>query len=191
MIFILLSMVVALITGWVFDRLVTRKILPANPHQYDLPDQFAFWQDARKGLRATNYNWQFFKEIIVSGITDSRIVVRWLLLGILLAAILRVVLDVDQFESLFGPTLIGLLATVFTATILEVCSEGTTPIAADIFNRANAPGNGFAFLMAGVATDYTEIMVLKDTTNSLKICFVFAVNLFAANHFIGDAYQSL
>jgi hypothetical protein len=35
--------------------------------------------------------------------------------------------------------------------------------------RASAPGNSFAFLMAGVATDYTEIMVLRDTTKTWKI----------------------
>jgi len=49
-----------------------------------------------------------------------------------------------------------------------VCSEGSTPIAADLLNRADAPGNGFAFLMTGVSTDYTEIMVLKETTRSMK-----------------------
>ncbi len=63
----------------------------------------------------------------------------------------------------------GLSMTIAFATILEVCSEGSTPIAADILNRAEAPGNGFAFLMAGVATDYTEVMVMKDTTKSWKI----------------------
>lgn len=51
----------------------------------------------------------------------------------------------------------------------EFCSEGSTPIAAGILTRAKAPGNGFAFLMAGVATDYTEIMILKDTAKSWKL----------------------
>ena len=59
--------------------------------------------------------------------------------------------------------------TVLVATILEVCSEGSTPIAADLLTRAQAPGNSFAFLMTGVSTDYTEIMVIKDTTKSWKI----------------------
>ena len=35
--------------------------------------------------------------------------------------------------------------------------------------RAAATGNSFAFLMTGVATDYTEIMSLKDNTGSWKI----------------------
>ena len=55
------------------------------------------------------------------------------------------------------------------ATVMEVCSEGTVPVAADLLVRAQAPGNSFAFLMTGVSTDYTEIMVLKDTTQSWKI----------------------
>ena len=59
--------------------------------------------------------------------------------------------------------------TLIAATVIEVCSEGSTPIAADLLNRAQAPGNAFTFMMAGVATDYTEIMVLKDTTKSWKI----------------------
>jgi uncharacterized membrane protein YraQ (UPF0718 family) len=62
-----------------------------------------------------------------------------------------------------------LLLTLVVATILEVCSEGSAPIAADLINKANAPGNSFTFLMAGASTDYTEIMVLKDTTKSWKI----------------------
>jgi len=95
-------------------------------------------------------------------------VVRWLLFGIVLAALLRAALDYSQYEQYFGPTIIGLLVTVFIATVLEVCSEGSTPIAADLMNRAKAPGNSFAFLMTGVATDYTEVMVIKDTTRSWK-----------------------
>jgi len=74
-----------------------------------------------------------------------------------------------MFKDFFGPTLGGLGLTLVAATILEVCSEGSAPIAADILNRAAAPGNAFAFLMAGVSTDYTEIMALKECTKSWKI----------------------
>ena len=42
-------------------------------------------------------------------------------------------------------------------------------VAADLLTRAAAPGNSFAFLMTGVSTDYTEIMVLKETTASWSI----------------------
>ncbi|MDP7477020.1 MAG: hypothetical protein QF442_01065, partial [Candidatus Peribacteraceae bacterium] len=61
--------------------------------------------------------------------------------------------------------------TLIVATILEVCSEGSVPVAADLFTRAGAPGNSFAFLMTGISTDYTEILSIKETTKSWKISF--------------------
>jgi len=67
--------------------------------------------------------------------------------------------------------MIGLLLTLLAATVIEVCSEGSSPIAADLLTRAGAPGNAFTFLMAGAATDYTEIMVLRETTKSWKATF--------------------
>ena len=72
------------------------------------------------------------------------------------------------------------------ATTIEVCSEGSTPLATDILNRAHAPGNGFAFLMSGVASDYTEIAIFKDTTKCWKIALflplitVLQLNIIAA-----------
>ena len=54
-------------------------------------------------------------------------------------------------------TLLGLAVTLFFATIIEVCSEGSAPLAFEIYNQSGAFGNSFTFLMAGVATDYTEI----------------------------------
>ena len=164
-----LSMAIALVSGWIFDRLVAKKILPPNHNEVSLPDDFQFWLEAKTRIKNTRFDLFFFKGLAISGITGSKMVVRWLLFGILLAAILRAALDPAQFARFFGPTLVGLMITVFVATVLEVCSEGSTPIAADILTRAKAPGNGFAFLMAGVATDYTEIMILKDTTKSWKL----------------------
>ena len=95
-------------------------------------------------------------------------VLRWIFFGMLLASAVRSFMDVGSFQTWFGPSLFGLSMTIIVATIMEVCSEGSTPIAADLLTRAGAPGNSFAFLMTGVATDYTEIMVLKDTAKSWK-----------------------
>ncbi|MBT4922630.1 MAG: ATPase [Rickettsiales bacterium] len=167
--FIILSMVIALITGWVFDKLVGRNILPQNPNKTEISKDFKFWPEAKSQLKKANLNKQFFKDMCLDGAKDSKMVIRWLLFGIMLASLLRAFLDVESFKEFFGPTILGLTITVVVATILEICSEGSTPIAADILNRAKAPGNSFAFLMSGVSTDYTEIMVLKDTTKSWKI----------------------
>ncbi len=65
----------------------------------------------------------------------------------------------------------GLALTMLATTFIEICSEGSSPIAADLLNRAGAPGNAFAFLMGGIATDYTEIVILHETTRSWKLSF--------------------
>lgn len=96
-------------------------------------------------------------------------IVRWLLLGVLMAASVRALISIHDFQTYFGATLYGLLITLIIATILEICSEGSTPIASDILTRANAPRNSFAFLMTGVSTDYTEIISLRETTGSWKV----------------------
>lgn len=169
MVFLLLSCVVAFVSGIVFDGLVNRGILPKNPNAFDMPEDFRFLPEAKRQLKSVRWTPALFKNMLVEGVRDSSIVVRWLLFGIVIAALLRVFFDPATFAEYFGPTLLGMVATVTFATILEVCSEGSSPIAADLVTRAGAPGNAFTFLMAGVSTDYTEMMVIKDMTKSWKV----------------------
>lgn len=173
--YIFLSLVVAIVTGLIFDALVARKTLPDNPNRSELDPNFKFWAQAKAGIAKIKFSKQGFLTFLVDGVRESRMVIRWLFVGVVIAALLRTFISADSYESLVGPTILGLMLTIVAATIIEVCSEGSAPIAADIVNRANAPGNGFAFLMAGVATDYTEVMVIKDTTKSWKIALMLPV----------------
>ena len=87
----------------------------------------------------------------------TRMVMWWLLIGMLMAAFARAYVPHDLFLNYMGPTLLGLAVTLLFATIIEVCSEGSSPLAFEVYNQTGAFGNSFTFLMAGVATDYTEI----------------------------------
>ena len=169
LVFILLSAAIALISGRIFDKLVTKGRLPHNGQQHDLPKNFRFWQQASSELKQVHFSFGLVRQILWEGIKGSQMVLRWLLFGVVLASAIRAFIDLELYQTLFGPTMIGLGLTLIAATIIEVCSEGSTPIAADLMTRARAPGNSFAFLMTGVATDYTEIMSIKDTTRSWKI----------------------
>ncbi len=162
------SATIALLTGAIFDSLVRRGILPANPHTVELPADFAFWPEAKKRLAQTRLGVRWWVEAIFEGIVGAKMVVRWLLLGVLLAAGVEVFVPQEWFAQWFGPSLLGLLLSLVAATLIEVCSEGSTPLAAQLFTRAQAPGNGFTFLMAGAATDITEILILRDVTKSWK-----------------------
>jgi hypothetical protein len=169
LLFILLSLIIGIVSGLIFDRLVKSGTLPDNPHR-DLLDPNARFADLWSEFRG---NWQFSAagsvDLLKEGLQGSRVVIKWGLFGILLAASIRTVVPEDAFAAWFGASMAGLWLTVLAATVIEVCSEGTTPVAADIMNRAGAPGNSFTFLMAGVSTDYTEIMSIRETTASWKI----------------------
>jgi uncharacterized protein len=167
--FLLLSMVIAIISGLIFEQLEQRKVLPVNPNRMELPENFDLIKASKQGIKNTKIDTKLIKDIAWNGLLDSRMVLRWIFFGLILAALIRVSVNPELFQTWFGPTLAGLGLTLLVATIMEVCSEGTLPVAADLLTRANAPGNSLTFLMAGVSTDYTEIMVLKETTKGWKI----------------------
>ncbi len=162
--FIALSVLVALVTGMIFQFLVRRGTLPDNPNTQDLPADFKFWPAFKQTLKESHITPRGIGEFLLTGFKESKMVIRWLLIGVLLASLIQVFVKDEYFQEYFGATMLGLLLTMLAATIIEVCSEGSTPIAADIFHRAHAPGNSFAFMMAGVSTDYTEIMILRERT---------------------------
>jgi uncharacterized membrane protein YraQ (UPF0718 family) len=169
LLFIVLSMLVGISAGYLVDRAVAAGKLPANPN-YFVNEGAVDWRGQLRTIyRDQDWSARGIGDMLWQGIRDSRMVLRWVFLGIVLAALVRTFVTNEWMQMLFGPTLAGLGLTLVAATILEVCSEGATPVAAELFTRAAAPGNAFAFLMAGVATDYTEIMSLKDTTRSWKI----------------------
>ena len=60
LIFIAASMLIAVITGLIFDRLVAEKVLPASPHQIDLPADFKFWTEAKTSFNSTKFTPTFF-----------------------------------------------------------------------------------------------------------------------------------
>ena len=163
------SLIIAIISGVIFEYLVDRGKLPQNPHQVDLPDGFNFWKEAKEQFQQSTFTKTTCKDILIDGLKGSRLILRWLLVGIILVGLIRSFVPEGNFYALFSPTLAGLGLTLFFATVIEVCSEGSVPIAADLLNQSKAPGNAFAFLMTGVSSDYTEVMVLKSSTKSWKI----------------------
>lgn len=167
--FVLLSLVIALISGLVFDRLVARGVLPANPNSVQIPDDFRFWKEARKALAQAQWSIATSFACIKKAVRESRLILRWILFGIVLGALVQTFLHADDIRYFFGPTLMGLAFTMIGATLIEICAEGAPPIASDLLMRANAPGNAFAFQMAAVSTDYTEIFVLHEITRSWKV----------------------
>lgn len=151
--FVLGAMLIALITGFVFtilDRLGWIESSSASAESGNVS-----WD------RLTNFDMsKSLRGITAGAMSLANMVLWWIFIGILAAAIIGAYVPAHWFMQYLGPDMGGMLLTLLFATILEVCSEGTSPIAFEIFNKVGVLGNPFIFLMAGVATDYTEIGLL-------------------------------
>lgn len=170
--FVVFSAIIAIVTGLIVRALVMKGILPDNPHSSSSDKGVSIIHELSQVFSGKWGSLSFYKDVIVNGFSEGKMVLRWLFFGVLLASVLRTVVTPDQFATYLGPSLGGLALTLVMATILEVCSEGSVPIAADLITYGGAVGNSFAFLMAGVSTDLTEIMALKDVTKSWKCSLI-------------------
>jgi len=162
--FIISAIGVAIVTGLLFQKLSDRKWVEDNPHTVVVTDHFSIWEDVRKRLAARQWvGKEWLRDIkgIVGGIgTLSEMVLPWVLLGVVLAGAASSFIPQEVFHRFFGPTLLGLFVTLLAATVIETCSEGSAPLAFELYRSTGAFGNSFVFLMAGVITDYTEISLL-------------------------------
>ena len=93
----------------------------------------------------------------------ANMVLWWIIVGFLIAALLGAYLPEHLLHDWLGPGPLGLAATLAVATVIEVCSEGSAPIAFELYDQLGTLGNPFVFLMAGVVTDYTEIGLVWST----------------------------
>jgi hypothetical protein len=161
---IISAIVVAINTGFIFIFLENKGLIEKNKNIVEVAEDFSIIKDLRK--RAKDYKFSsesLLNDVlgVLKGTKDlSNMVLWWIILGIFIASLAGAYIPTHFFHRFMGPTLIGLLVTLGLATIIEVCSEGSSPLAFEVYKQTGALGNSFTFLMAGVVTDYTEIGLL-------------------------------
>lgn len=174
LLFILCSMLVALLSGFIIHLLTQAGLIPENPNKIER-DELGD-SNVLSGFKTAISNIDFSKaglfEIFSQGWKDGKMIIKWLLFGTIIAASLRTFVPPDVFAQWLGPNAAGLFITLVIATIVEICSEGSAPVASEIVTNAHAPGNGFTFLMAGVATDYTELLIIREFTGRWAIALL-------------------
>ncbi len=161
---IVCALVVAIITGFIYQFLEARHLIERNKNIQETEEGFSLLKDLKGRLRSHKISpgqlTQDIKGIFSGSISLANMVLWWILIGIGLASLAAAYIPASIFQNYMGPTFFGLFVTLIVATILEVCSEGTAPLAFEIYRQTAAFGNVFVFLMAGVVTDYTEIGLL-------------------------------
>ena len=158
------AIVIAIITGFIFQFLERKNLIERNENIIETEDDFSIIRDIKRRFKARRWSLKGLEKDI-KGIFDgavalSNMVLWWVLIGMGLAGLAGAYIPTTIFTDYMGPTILGLFVTLLVATVIEVCSEGSAPMAFEIFRQTGALGNSFVFLMAGVVTDYTEIGLL-------------------------------
>jgi uncharacterized membrane protein YraQ (UPF0718 family) len=158
---ILGAVFVALTTGLLFQRLDQKGWIEKNKHTVAFDPSFSVRTDLKERMKSYHFSLKQLKEdvrgIARGTLALSEMVMGWVTFGVVLASLIQAYVPSHLFQEYLGRGLGGLLVTLGFATILEVCSEGTAPLAFEIYRQTRALGNSFVFLSAGVITDYTEI----------------------------------
>lgn len=183
--FIVISaIVIAITTGLIYQHLERKGMVECDKcvaGRDKSDDDFSIREDARRRWKSYDFTLknmgEALKGVIRGSWSLSKMVLWWLLIGMIMASVARAFIPHDIFTEYMGPTLIGLIITLLFATIIEVCSEGSSPLAFEIFNQTGAFGNSFTFLMAGVATDYTEIGLIWSNIGKRAALFLPAITV--------------
>ncbi len=158
------ALIIAVNTGLLFMFLERKGWIPENKNSLTVAKDYSIIDDFR--LRLNNYKFNRvtlltdFQGLIRGMSALAEMVLGWIFLGVLLASLAGAFVPTHLFHKFMGPTFAGVMITLALATVIEVCSEGSSPLAFEIYRQTQALGNSFVFLMAGVVTDYTEIGLL-------------------------------
>ncbi|UCH13079.1 MAG: permease [Bacteroidales bacterium] len=153
--FALLRPVVALVTGF-FGGLITNiSDIKSEPSTLKSPHKGNNMNNPAKSpvYRMLNYAFVEFLQDIV----------KWLIIGLLIAALFAVVIPDDFFSTYIKSNIIGMLIILAASIPVYVCATSSVPIAAILLLKGISPGAALVFLMAGPATNAATITVIGNT----------------------------
>lgn len=100
---------------------------------------------------------EFFRYGFVELIQD---ISKWLVIGMLVAALLSVLIPDDFFTSIISSEYLAMLLMILASVPLYICATGSIPIAAVLLMKGLSPGAALVLLMAGPATNIATMAVI-------------------------------
>lgn len=88
---------------------------------------------------------------------------KWLVIGLIVAALITVFVPDSFFTSLSRYPLLAMIAVVIVAIPMYICATGSIPIALSLMLKGLSPGIAFVMLMAGPAANFASIILLGKT----------------------------
>lgn len=87
-------------------------------------------------------------------------IAKWLLIGLLLAALMAVIIPDGFFTMYVDNNLLSMLIVLAASVPLYLCATGSVPVAAVLMMKGLSPGAALVFLMAGPATNIATMTVI-------------------------------
>ncbi len=88
---------------------------------------------------------------------------KWLVIGLIIAALITVFVPDSLFVSLNRYPLLAMVVMVIVAVPMYICATGSIPIALSLMLKGLSPGTAFVLLMAGPAANFASVMILSRT----------------------------
>lgn len=135
------------ITGGLITSVITENEPTASIEQEQSKESQSFYQKLR----------DVFRYGFVEFIQD---ISKWLVVGLVLAAIISALIPNDFFELLNMPPIFQMLLILAVSVPLYICATGSIPLAAILILKGISPGAAFVLLMAGPATNAATITMI-------------------------------
>jgi uncharacterized membrane protein YraQ (UPF0718 family)/copper chaperone CopZ len=148
--FAIIRPLAALITG-ITGGLITSRITKEEPREVPVQTEEREKKDLTWKVKDT------FSYGFVEFIQD---ISKWLVVGLVLAAIISAVIPDDFFNVLSLPPVLQMLMILAVSVPLYICATGTIPLAAVLLMKGISPGAAFVLLMAGPATNVATITMI-------------------------------
>ncbi len=86
---------------------------------------------------------------------------KWLVVGLLIAAAITAFIPDSLFELFKEHYMLNILLILVLSTPMYVCATGSIPIALSLMLKGVSPGAAFVLLMAGPATNFAALIILR------------------------------
>lgn len=148
--FAIIRPLAALITG-VSGGLITSRITKEETNKKPIEE----YKPTDKSLG------QRVKDVFRYGFVDFiQDISKWLVIGLVLAAIISVLIPNDFFNVINLPPIFQMLMILVISIPLYICATGTIPLAAVLLLKGISPGAAFVLLMAGPASNAATITMI-------------------------------
>ena len=148
--FAIIRPLAALLTG-ISGGLITARLTPAQEQTESTSKD----QEQAKNLL------QKIKDVFHYGFVEFiQDISKWLIIGIVSAAIISALIPDDFFNLLNIPPILQMLIVLLASIPLYICATGSIPLAAILLLKGISPGAAFVLLMAGPATNAATITMI-------------------------------